>query len=211
MATLTEALIFGPGYPTIKMANDTGGTHVLSADSTVVFEQTFKSHFKALHAYACTILKDDATAEEMVQNVFYKLWEKKEQITVQQSISAYLYKSVYYECLNYIKHTKVRSAYQAHVVYHTSEKENASDSASLRQLQEKIDEALKDLPEQCRTIFQMSRFEELKYREIADKLGLSVKTVENQMGKALRILREKLVDFLPAIILLLVNLLNSNK
>ncbi|RYD59571.1 MAG: RNA polymerase sigma-70 factor [Sphingobacteriales bacterium] len=188
------------------MANEPGGTYTLSADSTIVFEQTFKSHFKALHAYACTILKDEATAEEMVQNVFYKLWEKKEQVTVQQSLSAYLYRSVYYECLNYIKHTKVKSAYQSHATYHTSELQQASDSASLRQLQEKIDEALRDLPEQCRTIFQMSRFEELKYREIANRLGLSVKTVENQMGKALRILREKLADFLPALIFLLLNL-----
>ncbi|WP_315821159.1 sigma-70 family RNA polymerase sigma factor [Paraflavitalea speifideaquila] len=66
--------------------------------------------------------------------------------------------------------------------------------------------ALKELPEQCRTIFQMSRFEELKYQEIADRLGLSIKTVENQMGKALKLMRLKLIDFLPFVILSLLNL-----
>ena len=72
----------------------------------------------------------------------------------------------------------------------------------LRELEERLDVALKELPEKCRTIFQMSRFEELKYQEIADRLELPLKTVENQMGKALRLLRIKLVDFLPASFLL---------
>ncbi len=76
----------------------------------------------------------------------------------------------------------------------------------LKELEENLDKAMKELPEQCRTIFQMSRFEELKYLEIAAKLGISVKTVENQMGKALRILRLKLVDFLPTMLVLLLNL-----
>ena len=203
---MTEALIFAPRIPILQMVKETDGIQAVNVDSTIVFEQVFRSHFKALHAYACTILKDEATAEEMVQNVFYKLWEKKEQIQVQQSIAAYLYKSVYYECLNFIKHSKVKSAYQAHASYVMPENETAADTASMRQLQLKLDEALKELPEQCRTIFQMSRFEELKYREIADRLNISVKTVENQMGKALKILRTKLADFLPTIFFLLLNL-----
>ncbi len=83
---------------------------------------------------------------------------------------------------------------------------NATDRLKLKELEVQLDKALKELPEQCRTIFQMSRFEELKYMEIAGRLGISVKTVENQMGKALRILRTKLADFLPTIIFLLLNL-----
>ena len=71
------------------------------------------------------------------------------------------------------------------------------------QLEEKLTDALRELPEQCRTIFQLSRFEELKYREIAHQLGISEKTVENQMGKALKLLRIKLADFLPFIILMI--------
>ena len=187
------------------MELDAGGIISLDTGNTVIFEQVFKTHFRSLHAYACTIVKDESTAEEMVQNVFYKLWEKKEQVSVTQSVNAYLYRSVYHECLNYIKHTKVRTSYQADAMHYMKEDDTTSKSR-IHELEQKLQVALNELPEQCRTIFQMSRFDELKYREIADKLGLSVKTVENQMGKALKILRTKLAEFLPLLLILLRNL-----
>jgi RNA polymerase sigma-70 factor (ECF subfamily) len=90
-----------------------------------------------------------------------------------------------------------------------NETEHAGKRLQLKELEGKLAQAMNDLPEQCRTIFQLSRFEELKYREIADRLGLSVKTVENQMGKALKILRVKLVDFLPLTIFYFLKLLNT--
>jgi len=188
------------------MGNDTSGIQLVNADTSVVFEQVFKDNFKNLHSYATSIVKDESTGEEMVQNVFMKLWEKKDQIDIKQSIAAYLYKAVYYECLNYIKHSKVKAAYQVHATRTGGEEENPADNATLKELQRQIDKALNDLPEQCRTIFQMSRYEELKYRMIADQLGISVKTVEGQMGKALRILRQKLADYLPILVILFVNL-----
>lgn len=172
------------------------------------FEQVFRSHFKSLHSYACTILRDAIMAEEIVQGMFVKLWEKKEDISIRENVAVYIYRAVHNECLNYLKHLKVRSAYQAFVMRrHISyEQEEAAEKVGLSQLEEKLDEALKELPEQCRTIFQLSRYEDLKYREIADTLGLSVKTVENQMGKALKLLRMKLVDFLPFIIAIIYQL-----
>jgi RNA polymerase sigma-70 factor (ECF subfamily) len=170
------------------------------------FEKLFKTHFKSLYAYAFTILKDEIIAEEMVQNVFFKIWEKKGGLGIQSPALAYLYKSVYHESLNYLKHQKVKAAYQAHTVF---QMKNHTDSASkkimLSELEQQVNKALSELPEQCRTIFQMSRFEELKYQEIADKLGLSIKTVENQMGKALKILRLKLVDYLPLVVAFLLD------
>ncbi len=166
--------------------------------STQAFEEVFKSHFKALYAYAYTILKEDIMAEEMVQKVFCKLWEKKDAIQIEQSLPAYLYRAVYNECLNHLKHENVKRTYQSYVMHTTTESvESAGKKVMLRELEHKIAEALKRLPEQCRTIFQLSRFEELKYREIADKLNLSVKTVENQMGKALKIMRTQLKEYLP--------------
>lgn len=165
------------------------------------FEEAFKTHFKSLYAYAFTIVKNDLAAEEMVQNVFFKIWEKKEQLNIQTSVTAYLYRSVYHECLNHIKHQKVKAAYQSHVAYHTKDQtDHAEKKVMLSELQQQLNIALEELPEQCRTIFQMSRFEELKYQEIADRLGISVKTVENQMGKALKLLRVKLVHYLPILI-----------
>ena len=167
-----------------------------------LFEQLFKDHYKALHAYAATILKDADLAEEVVQQMFLKFWEKRELLVIATSIKAYLYKCVYNDSLNYLKHENVKKKYQDFTQLTANTlSEFASAKAELNELEIKLREALNELPEQCRTIFQLSRFEELKYREIADQLGLSIKTVENQMGKALRILRLKLVDFLILVIL----------
>lgn len=165
------------------------------------FEEAFKTHFKKLYAYAFTIVKEEMAAEEMVQQVFFKIWEKKGQVEIRTSVTAYLYRSVYHESLNYLKHQKVKAAYQSHAARESkNQSDNASSKLQLSELEQKLNIALNELPEQCRVIFQMSRFEELKYQEIADRLGLSVKTIENQMGKALRILRTKLIDYLPLVI-----------
>jgi len=187
------------------MEKNTAGIAFTNTGGGALFEDVFKNHFKNLHAYACSIVKDDAAAEEIVQNIFYKLWEKKENISVEQSVSAYLYKAVHNESLNFIKHTKVKAAYRDYAT-HTGQAHEATDPATHRELQQKIETAINELPEQCRTIFQLSRFEGLKYRMIADQLGISVKTVENQMGKALRVLRSKLSDYLPVLFLLFINL-----
>jgi RNA polymerase sigma-70 factor (ECF subfamily) len=81
-----------------------------------------------------------------------------------------------------------------------SEENNAGSKVALSELQQKVSIALNELPQQCRTIFQMSRFGEMKYQEIADELGISIKTVEAQMGKALKVMRKKLADYLPILL-----------
>jgi RNA polymerase sigma-70 factor (ECF subfamily) len=200
---LGAALLIEPLYRAegMELENESIGTLLAQRDEAA-FEQMFKTYFKRLHAYAFTILRDEIQAEEMVQQVFFKLWERNENLTLTGSVSAYLYRAVHNESLNYLKHQKVRSNHQLHVAYSMkNEVEHPAKKVMAGELEKKIHTALNELPEQCRTIFQMSRFDELKYREIADKLGISVKTVENQMGKALKLLREKLVDFLIFILL----------
>lgn len=192
----------------MEMANQATPQHIPVEESS--FEALFKANFKRLFAYAITILREDSHAEEIVQNVFYKMWEKRGKIDIQTSVTAYLYRSVYNDCLNYLKHKKVKATYTMHTAWsQKNESDNATTKVQLSELQQKLDAALSDLPEQCRTIFQMSRFEELKYREIALKLGISVKTVENQMGKALGILRIRLADYLPILVLLLFDTVNA--
>ncbi len=207
---MEEALIFDRRYANYRMEQDITISIPTTSDSTALFEEVFKDHYKELHAYSCSIIKDSDDAEEIVQNVFFKLWEKKEKIATLNSIPAYLYRSVYNDSLNYIKHHKVRAEYKQHVL-HTSSNDTTDDHAAQKDLEVRVHDAMNSLPEQCRTIFQLSRFEELKYREIADKLGISIKTVENQMGKALKIMRVKLADFLPSLIVVLFNLLNELK
>ena len=201
------ALLIEPLYRAegMELENESIGTLLAQRDEAA-FEQMFKTHFKRLHAYAFTILRDEIQAEEMVQQVFFKLWERNENLSLTGSISSYLYRAVHNESLNYIKHQKVRSNHQLSVAYSMkNEVEHPAKKIMASELEKKIHLALNELPEQCRTIFQMSRFDELKYREIADKLGISVKTVESQMSKALRLLRVKLVDFLIFILLFIHN------
>lgn len=202
---MTEAAYFKPGYQSVRMElNDEGIISSLAKRDEKIFEQVFKTHFKNLHAYAFNIVKDEMLAEELVQGIFYKLWERSENLSISGSIAAYLYRAVYNESLNHLKHMKVRASFQLHALH---QMKNQTDSASkkimLKELEVKLQKALQELPEQCRTIFQLSRFEELKYSEIAQKMDISPKTVENQMGKALKLLRIKLVDFLPLTIFLL--------
>ena len=202
-----EALLIEPLYRAegMELENESIGTLLAQRDEAA-FEQMFKTHFKRLHAYAFTILRDEIQAEEMVQQVFFKLWERNENLSLTGSVSSYLYRAVHNESLNYIKHQKVRSNHQLSVAYSMkNEVEHPAKKIMASELEKKIHSALNELPEQCRTIFQMSRFDELKYREIADKLGISVKTVESQMSKALRLLRVKLVDFLIFILLFIHN------
>ena len=201
------ALLIEPLYRAegMELENESIGTLLAQRDEAA-FEQMFKTHFKRLHAYAFTILRDEIQAEEMVQQVFFKLWERNENLSLTGSVSSYLYRAVHNESLNYIKHQKVRSNHQLNVAYSMkNEVEHPAKKIMASELEKKIHSALNELPEQCRTIFQMSRFDELKYREIADKLGISVKTVESQMSKALRLLRVKLVDFLIFILLFIHN------
>ncbi|MFC4872063.1 RNA polymerase sigma-70 factor [Negadavirga shengliensis] len=172
------------------------------------FEAVFKDHFKSLHTYANVILKDSDEAEEIVQTVFLKLWEKRGMIKINTSLKAYLYKSVYYDSLNHIKHQKVKMKHREQKQYETTQ--NGSVEAvdvmegQDEELNSRFQQALRLLPEKCRTVFHLSRFEELKYQEIAQKMGISIKTVEAHMGKALKTLRLELAEFLPLILMLII-------
>jgi RNA polymerase sigma-70 factor, ECF subfamily len=174
-------------------------TQVVTGDLNT-FEMVFRDYYKPLVRYGNTFLKDSDDAEDIVQQVFVSLWEKRDQLDIQTSIRAVLYKSVQNACLNKIKHLKVRTIY-ADEMKATAVYEDSSDSVQAAELNERIQQAMESMPEQCGRIFKMSRFEQLRYQEIADQLGLSVKTIENQMGKALKIVREELKDYLPLLIL----------
>jgi RNA polymerase sigma-70 factor (ECF subfamily) len=162
------------------------------------FDQIYLDHYAALHHYAFTIVNDSAVADEMIQDVFLKILEKRESVTIHTSLKAYLYRSVHNECMNYFKHHRVKQKYQSYT-FHEMEKhtEHPLDKLQYREFEQRLQKSINDLPEQCRTVFQLSRFEELKYAEIATQLGISIKTVDNQMGKALKRLRLQLADYLP--------------
>jgi RNA polymerase sigma-70 factor (ECF subfamily) len=168
-----------------------------------IFEQVFRKYYAGLCAYGRSILHDADEAEEIVQNVFVSIWEKREEIEITQSLKSYLYRAVHNHCLNRIKHQKVRDEHQQYALhYQEVSYESVSQTVYKNELEKQLAKAIEKLPEQCRIIFKLSRFDELRYQEIADQLGLSVKTVENQIGKALKILRTELADYLPILGLL---------
>jgi len=172
------------------------------------FEKMFKAWYNPLCNYAYGFLSSKDESEETVQNVFTQLWEKRKEITIETSLKSYLYRAVRNSSLNVLKHQKVKKEHATHTLRTENRShESVTGKVIAKELEQRIEEAMMRLPEQCRLVFRLSRFEELKYGEIADQLNISVKTVENQMGKALRIMREELSEYLPLIAILLAGLL----
>ncbi len=174
----------------------------MAFETEMDFKALFEAHYSALVRYAVTFLKDGDEAEDTVQQVFVGIWERRQELEVHTSAKALLYRSVYNASLNRIKQWQVRSRYAGEARQHTAIV-SLQNELQKKELEQKIEYALTTLPEQCAKIFKMSRFDQLKYQEIANELGLSVKTIENQMGKALKLMREQLKDFLPLLLLLL--------
>lgn len=172
----------------------------------VTFEKLFRSHFKGLTWFAVRYVKDVETAKEIVQDVFINLWEKRNTIDPARPVKSYLASSVYNKSLNYIRDNKKfdRDVLSFENLYPEAPYEQ-TDKLITAELDGKIKEAINELPEKCREIFVMSRFQNLKYQEIADKLKISVKTVEAQMSKALQHMREKLTEFLTILIIIILS------
>lgn len=166
-------------------------------DDESAFEQLFRAYYPRLCAFAGTLLEDCVEAEEVVQTMFCRLWEQRTSLEVTSSVQAYLFRAVRNASLNQIKKTKIRDAYKVMNLDNLNQNpEFQPDRITESALSQRIEKAIADLPEQCRLVFKLSRFEEMKYKEIAEYLNISIKTVENQMGKALKRLRLDLVDFL---------------
>jgi len=168
------------------------------------FEILFREHFKALAGFANKYVNDVDVAKGVVHEVFMRLWEKRNEIDTKQSVKSYLYTGVYNRSLNYIRDNKKfdKSGEQANI---PEQKDNwdISNEMEAVEIQVKIDRTLEELPEKCRRIFEMSRYEGLKYKEIAEKLNISVKTVETQMSKALKALRKNLSEYIHLLIWIL--------
>jgi RNA polymerase sigma-70 factor, ECF subfamily len=172
----------------------------------VAFEVFFKQHFLPLCAY-CQFKfgLDLQMAKEMVHTGFIKLWDARHNLAPGVSPKSYLYRIITNNILDTIKHQKIRQRYVQFILQSVPEETgtNGFDNVDLKKLQADIDVAIAELPEQMRRIFEMSRFEGLKYSEIAGQLNISVKTVETQIGRALAKLREKLSSYLSFLLILL--------
>jgi len=159
------------------------------------FESLFRSSYTSLVKYANSFVKDQDSAEEIVQDLFFRLWQERKKLNIKSSLTGYLFRAVHNRCLHYIGHLKVveRHSMEMSAGNHPVSPE-ADQALNLRELQDKIAAVLERLPERCGKIFCMNRFDGLKYSEIAEKLSVSVKTVEACMGKALKEFRKILSE-----------------
>ena len=187
--------------PTILEKNDDKPLlEGLRQGDETAFDALFKAYYPPLCRYACSLADGDMDeAEDIVQQAFVRLWEQRDTLDIAWSLRAYLYKTVHNRCLNRIRDAKTREQYK---IYNAQqmEQQEAHTHTPEPELVERLQRALASLPEQCRRIFELSRFEELKYREIADQLNISIKTVETQMGKALRLMRVQMADYLTMLL-----------
>lgn len=159
------------------------------------FESLFRSSYISLVRFAKTIVKDHDTAEEIVQDLFFRIWKDREKIKINTSLNGYLFRSVHNSCLHWIEHTRVVEKHAHETIYRQEDSPaNPGEIIQFKELQAKIADILDKLPDRCGKIFYMNRFEGLKYSEIAGRLSVSVKTVEADMGKALKEFRKALTE-----------------
>lgn len=168
-------------------------------------ELLFRRLYPQLCAFANKFLHDLDEAEEVVQEVFFKVWKNRKSLDESKSIQSYLFTSVKNGCFNLLEHQKTKDKYAALLerVYVSSDQSILyQDSLIATELEKDFTKALETLPPECRRIFELSRFEGLKYQEIADQLNISIKTVETQMSRALSKIRIQLREYLVMLILI---------
>lgn len=156
------------------------------------FDQLFHKYYGYLCVYASKIIHDNDAAEEIVQDFFVKLWEKRDRLNIETSVNNYLFKSIKNLCINYLHHIQIKNKYVKTVAEGTENQVISDFDFPEPDLFEKIETSISSLPEKRQEIFRLSRQEGLKYHEIAEKLQISIKTVETQMGLAIKTLRELL-------------------
>ena len=167
----------------------------IASGDRAAFEALFRLHYRPLCAFAVGYLKDMDRSEDLVQDLFFRLWLDREKLSITTSLKAYLYTSVRNRCLNALKAGGRVRALNEEVDDRLQEEERSEDEHMDRIA--RVQAAIESLPEERRKVFKLSRYDGLKYHEIAEQLGISAKTVENQMGKALKMLREDLADLVP--------------
>ncbi|WP_430817616.1 RNA polymerase sigma-70 factor [Carboxylicivirga sp. RSCT41] len=172
------------------------------------FRLLFDSYYRILHAYALKFVDPDR-ANDVVQDLFSNIWERRSDLVIKTSLHNYLFTGIRNNCLQLLEKQKVRTRYHQdkenqlaldELNYFHSE---TSQSLLEVELQNKIEEAISKLPEQCQKVFRLSRIKQVRNAEIAEQLQISPKTVEKHLSKALKIMREELKDYLPFLLLLL--------
>ena len=171
-----------------------GGTHG-------VFDYFFDKYYQGLCVYAYRILKSNSEAEDLVQDFFVRILEKRKNIAIDSSVKSYFIRSIHNRCLDNLAHQKVRINHEQFRLKMLSEEDLQEYPLLDSELTQQIERAIKKLPEGIRETFILNRFDGLSYQQIAKQESISVKTVEYRISKALTILRKDLGDYLLLLLL----------
>ena len=159
------------------------------------FRMLFDKYYKQVCYAAYTTYADEHKAKDFAQEVFLSLWKRRNELKIQVSIAAFLKRAAIYKAIDYIR--AQRLDFEKENVLHRKET-NSGEQTEYKELKELIHRTVENLPERCRIIFFMSRFEKLSHKEIATRLAISEKTIENQITKALKILRKVVANYSEA-------------
>lgn len=188
-----------------KLQDDNWIVEGIKAGDESAYKKLFLKYYSQLVVFARKVVVDDDLSRELVQDVFVSFYEKRKELNIHTSLKAHLYQSVRNRCLNQLKHSQIRREHHANIYLDKKDEEAfVEDKLQQTELEFKIHSIIKTLPEQCRKIFEKSRFEGVTNQEIADELNLSKRTVETQISKALKILRKNLAGYLSLIAWLIV-------
>lgn len=167
----------------------------LRANREEAIEAIFRRYYTKVCQAVIRVIKHPETTEDIAQEVFYELWKKREQLEISTSLGAYLRRAAVNRSLNYLRDQRMQFEEVEEPMLEERQTATASDQLELSELEALIREKIEALPDRCRIIFRLSRFEELSYKEIAHQLDISEKTVEHQISKALKYLRTQLAPF----------------
>lgn len=172
----------------------------LQAGDKSALKALFDHHYQMVCSTIHRFIRDHSLTEDLAQEVFVRFWEKREQINITSSLDAYLRRMAVNEALGYLRRHKNRFTEEMTPNISGGMEEDVEQQFLQTELEVRIKDAINELPPRCQTIFKLSRFEDMTYQQIADEMEISIKTVENQMGKALKYLRQRLHGYLQVLI-----------
>ena len=170
-------------------------------DDGVAFRYLFEHYYPSLCLFAKRFIDDRETREDIVQEVFFRLWDKRKQITVTSSAQNYLLTSVRNLCLNYLRRQEVQQPFEESL-FDQPDDEEGDRLIQLRELEEQLAQALAQLPSEYRLAFELNRMEGKSLEEVAQRMGVSTRTVERYRDKAIALLQTELKEYLPLFLLL---------